>query len=249
MDHVPDLLPLSAASCPPGHHRGLPPPLKRYFTPLVLGVVAMLSDRDFQRIVKEIDSVRGVDVVRFLEESSPWFRLLDRSIQRAARILRESGVVYAFYGLRPLPLYGVPYIARDRLFAVRADEGMDKIVEAFSGRGFEKIIGPRGGASLLDLESNSVVVLMSSPKPLEWDDELAGRCVEKMGLRVLSSEDYALSLIAGEPSNMRMELAAKVIYANADKIDLGYLERRASEFALVDRLKIILDGLEAASRR
>ncbi len=209
----------------------------------------MLSDRDFQRIVREIDSVKNVDVVKFLEDSSPWFRLLDRSIQRAAQGLREAGILYVLYGLRPLPLYGVPYIARDRVFAVKADDGLDKVVGALSSRGFKRVIGPRGGLSLLDLQNNNVVTLLDSPKPLEWDDELIGRCVEKMELRILSPEDYALSLIAGESSTMRMELAAKVIYANMDEVDKGYLEGKAFKIAAGNRLKAILEGLETASRR
>jgi hypothetical protein len=210
---------------------------------------AMLSDRDLQRIVREIDSVKNVNVVRFVEESSLWFRLLDRSIRRAAQILEEPGIFYVFYGFRPLPLYGVPYIARDRIFAVKAGDGLDRVVEAFRGRGFEKIVGPRGGISLLDLQNNNVVMLLDSPRPLEWSGELAERCFEKMGLRILSPEDYVLSLIAGGPGTMRMELAVKVVYASIDRIDKGYLERRASELSVGERLKAILEGIEAASRR
>jgi len=209
----------------------------------------MLSDRDFQRIVREIDSVKSLDVVRFVEESSPWFRLLDRSIQRVAQIFEEVRVFYVFYGLRPLPLYGVPYIARDRIFAVKAGESLDGIVEAFRGRGFEKVIGPRGSISLLDLQNNNVVMLLDSPRPLKWSDELTGRCLERMGLRILSPEDYVLSLIMGEPGTMRMELAAKVIYANMDRLDKAYLEKRASELSAGECLKAILKGVEAASQR
>ncbi|MCF3653845.1 MAG: hypothetical protein L2C94_006800 [Aigarchaeota archaeon] len=209
----------------------------------------MLSDRDFQRIVREIDSVKSLDVVRFVEESSPWFRLLDRSIQRVSQVLEEIGVFYVFYGLRPLPLYGVPYIARDRIFAVKVGESLDGVVEAFRGRGFEKVIGPRGRISFLDLQNNNVVMLLDSPRPLKWSDELAGRCLQRMGLRILSPEDYALSLIVGETGTMRMELAAKVIYANMDRLDKAYLEKRASELSAGKFLKAILEGVEAASRR
>jgi hypothetical protein len=209
----------------------------------------MLSDRDFQRIVREIDSVKNLDVVRFVEESSPWFRLLDRSILRVVQILREAGVFHVFYGLRPLPLYGVPYIARDRIFAVKAGEGLDRVVEAFRGRGFERVIGPRDSISLLDLQNNNIVVLLDSPRPLKWSDELAGRCLERMGLTILSPEDYALSLISGKAGTMEMELAAKVIYANMDGLDKTYLKRRASELSIGECLKTILEGVEAASRR
>ena len=149
----------------------------------------------------------------------------------------------------PLPLYGVPYIARDRIFAVKAGESLDGIVEAFRGRGFEKVIGPRGSISLLDLQNNNVVMLLDSPRPLKWSDELTGRCLERMGLRILSPEDYVLSLIMGEPGTMRMELAAKVIYANMDRLDKAYLEKRASELSAGECLKAILKGVEAASQR
>lgn len=209
----------------------------------------MLSDRDYQRIVKEIDSVRGLDVVEFLEGRAPWFRLLDRSIQRASRVLADLGAPYVFYGLRPLPLYGVPHIAFDRVFSVRAGEGLEGLVEAFSARGFRRIIGPPGSLSLLDLENNEVVAFLDSPKPLEWDEELLERCLETRGLRILSPEDYALGLIAGEASTMRVELAAKVIYANLEKIDRGYLERRASRLPSGDLVRTVLEGLERASRR
>ena len=48
---------------------------------------------------------------------------------------------------------------------------------------------------------------------------------------------------------MMAELAAKVIYANMDKIDLDYLKMRASRLKSEDRLEAILEGLKKASSR
>ncbi len=203
----------------------------------------MLSERDFRRIVKELDSVKNMDVVEFLEKRSPWFRFLEPAIQRAVKVLEELNIFHVLYGLRPLPLYGVPYISRDITFAVRLKDQLDDVLERFSVYGFRRIPGPHNQLSLLDLQSNRRIDLLFAPKPLEWDEELIERCLKRRGLRILSAEDYALALIAVKADMMRLELAAKVLYANSDKLDLEYLETRASRLSLRELPKKLLENL------
>lgn len=208
-----------------------------------------LSDRDYRRIVKEIESVRGVDVVGFLEERSPWFRFAEPAVARASAALEEAESFHVLFGFRPLPLYGVPYISRDLVFAARIGEDHGKIAEAFAARGFEP--APSSGRILrfIDLQSNRVVEVLPRPGPLDWDEELVERSFEGRGLRVLSAEDYAVALLSEKVDTMRLELAAKVFYANWDKLDRGYLVKRASDNSVKKTIDDLLSGLESASRR
>ena len=209
----------------------------------------MLSTRDFKRIVREIDSVRGVDVVEFLERTSPWFRFFEPALQRASEALKALNLFHVLYGLRPLPIYGVPYISREIIFAVKL-ENLNEVIEELKGRGFRKIPSSRGRLGLLDLQTNRRIELLPAPEPLEWDDDLIERSFEREKLRFLSAEDYAIALIGGNVSTMRLELAAKTLYANLDSLDLSYLEDRASRLSVKEVLDKLLNGLrEASSQR
>ena len=209
----------------------------------------MLSTRDFKRIVREMDSVRGKDVVEFLEKTSPWFRFFEPALQRASEALKTLNVFHVLYGLRPLPIYGVPYISREIIFAVKL-ENLNEVIEELKGRGFRKIPSSRGRLGLLDLQTNRRIELLPAPEPLEWDDDLIERSFEREKLRFLSAEDYAIALIGGNVSTMRLELAAKTLYANLDSLDLSYLEDRASRLSVKEVLDKLLNGLrEASSQR
>lgn len=209
----------------------------------------MLSARDFKRVVKEIDSIKEKDVIEFLERTSPWFRFFEPALLRASESLKRLNLFHVLYGLRPLPIYGVPYISREIVFAVKL-ENSNMVSEGFEGHGFRKIPSSRGTLSFLDLQTNRRVELLSAPEPLEWDDELVRRSFERRGLRVLSAEDYVLSLIGREVNTMRLELAAKTLYANLDSLDLSYLEDRASRLSVKETLEKLLEGLKgAASQR
>ncbi len=209
----------------------------------------MLSTRDFKRIVREMDSVRGKDVVEFLEKTSPWFRFFEPALQRASEALKTLNVFHVLYGLRPLPIYGVPYISREIIFAVKL-ENLNEVIEELKGRGFRKIPSSRERLGLLDLQTNRRIELLPAPEPLEWDDDLIERSFEREKLRFLSAEDYAIALIGGNVSTMRLELAAKTLYANLDSLDLSYLEDRASRLSVKEVLDKLLNGLrEASSQR
>lgn len=207
----------------------------------------MLSRKDLERIVKEVDSIRGEDVVKFLRRTSPWFDPIERAIRRTSESLHIIGAFYVLYGLRALPLYGVPYISREIEFAVKVEEGglESKLMEM----GFRKLSGGSEGLMLLDLQNNRVIRLLYRPRPLEWDEEIIKRAREKMGLKILSVEDYVISLIAGAQSTMRLELAAKVIYSNIGEVDRRYLEERAARFSVDDVVRGLFSGLEEASSR
>ena len=209
----------------------------------------MLSTRDFKRIVREIDSVRGKDVVEFLEKTSPWFRFFEPALRRASEALKTLNVFHVLYGLRPLPIYGVPYISREIIFAVKL-ENLNEVIEELEGRGFRKIPSSRERLGLLDLQTDRRIELLPAPEPLEWDDDLIERSFEREKLRFLSAEDYAIALIGGNVSTMRLELAAKTLYANLDSLDLSYLEDRASRLSVKEVLDKLLNGLrEASSQR
>ncbi|MCX8187760.1 MAG: hypothetical protein N3F65_04025 [Nitrososphaeria archaeon] len=207
----------------------------------------MLTKKDFERIVKEVDGLRGRDAVEFLKKTSPWFDPIEPAVRRVSEGLRRIEAFYVLHGLRALPLYGVPYISREIEFAVKFDEGgfESRLVEM----GFRKLsVGPEM-LTLLDLQSNRVVRLSYRPGALEWDEEFVERAREKMDTRILSAEDYAVSLIARRQSTMRLELAAKVIYSNMDQVDRGYLEKRAAKFSVDDVIRRLFSGLEEASNR
>ncbi|MCD6312207.1 MAG: hypothetical protein J7L79_00135 [Thaumarchaeota archaeon] len=209
----------------------------------------MLSTRDFKRIVREIGSVRGKDVIEFLERTSPWFRFFEPALQRASEALKTLNVFHVLYGLRPLPIYGVPYISREMIFAVKL-ENLNEVIEELKGRGFRKVPSSRERLGLLDLQTNRRIELLPAPEPLEWDDDLIERSFEREKLRFLSAEDYAIALIGGNVSTMRLELAAKTLYANLDSLDLSYLEDRASRLSVKEVLDKLLNGLrEASSQR
>lgn len=207
----------------------------------------MLSRRDFERIAKEMGGIRGVDSIEFLRRTSPWFDPLEPSIRRTSESLHRLGIFHVLHGLRALPLYNVPHISREIRFAVKAEEGgLDvKLREV----GFKKLLENRDSLKILDLQNNRVIELLYGPRPLDWDDEVVERAREKMGIRILSVEDYVVSLIAEVQSTMRLELAAKVIYSNIDDIDREYLRMRAARFSVDGVVRELLSGLEEASSR
>ena len=163
--------------------------------------------------------------------------------------MKTLNVFHVLYGLRPLPIYGVPYISREMIFTVKL-ENLNEVIEELKGRGFRKIPSSRERLGLLDLQTNRRIELLPAPEPLEWDDDHIERSFEREKLRFLSAEDYAIALIGGNVSTMRLELAAKTIYANLDSLDLSYLEDRASRLSVKEVLDKLLNGLrEASSQR
>jgi len=209
----------------------------------------MLSEKDYSRIVKEIDQLRGENILEYLRRTSPWFDLLEPSLRRMSRILSDLGMTHVLYGLRPLPLYGVPYLSREIRFAAMVEKRVDELLNEASRRGFMKLSSPEDRAVLLDSQYYSMVEVFFKPVPLEWSRELMSRVFERHGVKLLSPEDYAIGLIAGSPSIAHLELAAKVIYANIESIDLGLLRENASKHGLSEIVDEILKGLKGASNR
>ncbi|RLG00982.1 MAG: hypothetical protein DRN49_02235, partial [Thaumarchaeota archaeon] len=153
----------------------------------------MLSRRDYERIIREMDSV-GEDALAYLKEKSPWFDVLESSIIRLSNILSRLNLTYVLYGLRVLPLYGVPHIFRDVFFAVKAENNFTKLLQRLSDEGFMKL-SSNDKSVLLDLQSDRSIHLFTRPNPLNWSDELTERLNKKHGINLLSVEDYAVYLL------------------------------------------------------
>ena len=186
-----------------------------------------------------MDSV-GEDALAYLKEKSPWFDVLESSIIRLSNILSRLNLIYVLYGLRVLPLYGVPHIFRDVFFAVKA-ENFTKLLQRLSDEGFMKL-SSNDESVLLDLQSDRFIHLFTRPKPLNWSDELIERLNKKHGINLLSVEDYAVYLLLlGKVSHI--ELAAKVLYANRSSLDREYLKRIAAGHGVKDILEEILNEL------
>jgi len=207
----------------------------------------MLSEKDFKRIVREMDKLKNQDAVDFLRKTSPWFDPLEKTVIRAAAFLKSLDVFYLFYGLRALPLYGVPYISSEILFAVKSDGR--RLNDLLSGSQFRKLLETPEESRILDLQSNKVIKFIHSPAPLNWDEEIVERALEKNGVKIASTEDYVISLLASSSSTMRLELATKTIYSNLDEMDLQYLEKRAERFSVWEKIRSLIDGLRNVVNR
>ena len=199
----------------------------------------MLSRRDYERIIREMDSVRG-DALAYLRESSPWFDVLEPSVIRLSNILSSLDLTYILYGLRVLPLYGVPHIFRDISFAVKVED-FAELFQRLLDESFMKL-SSNDEIRLLDLQNNKSIHLSPRPKPLDWSDELVKRLNKKHGISILSVEDYVVYLLLiGKVSHI--ELAAKVIYVNRSSLDREYLRRVAVNYGVGEVLEEILTEL------
>jgi len=199
----------------------------------------MLSRRDYERIVREMDSVGG-DALAYLKERSPWFNVLEPSITRFSETLSRLDLTHVLYGLRVLPLYGVPHIFRDISFAVKV-ESFAELLQRLSDEGFMKL-SSNDESTLLDLQNNRMISLLSRPKPLNWSDKLIERLDRRYGVNLLSVEDYIIYLLLlGRVSHI--ELAAKVLYVNRGSLDREYLREAAANYGVEEVLEEILGEL------
>jgi len=200
----------------------------------------MLSRRDYERIVREMDSVGG-DALAYLKERSPWFNVLEPSITRLSETLSSLDLTHVLYGLRVLPLYGVPHIFRDISFAVKV-ENFAELLQRLSDKGFMKL-SSNDESTLLDLQNNRMISLLSRPKPLNWSDKLIERLDKRYGVNLLSVEDYIIYLLLlGKVSHI--ELAAKVLYVNRSSLDREYLREAAANYGVEEVLEKILGELK-----
>ena len=199
----------------------------------------MLSRRDYERIIREMDSV-GKDALAYLRERSPWFNVLESSITRLSETLSRLNLTHVLYGLRVLPLYGVPHIFKEISFAVRVED-LAELLQKLSDEGFMKLSSNDEGV-LLDLQNNRIIHLLSRPKPLNWSDKLIERLDRRYGVNLLSVEDYIIYLLLlGKVSHI--ELAAKVLYVNRDSLDREYLREVAVNYGIREILEKILTEL------
>ena len=199
----------------------------------------MLSRRDYERIIREMDSVKK-DALTYLRESSPWFNVLEPSITRFSETLSKLDLTHVLYGLRVLPLYGVPHVFRDVSFAVKV-ENFAELLQRLSDEGFIKLSSNDEG-TVLDLQNNKVIHLLSRPKPLNWSGKLIERLDRRYGVNLLSVEDYIIYLLLlGKVSHI--ELAAKVLYVNRDSLDREYLREVAANYGVGETLEKILAEL------
>ena len=199
----------------------------------------MLSRRDYERIIREMDSVGG-DALAYLRESSPWFNVLEPPIIRLSETLSRLNLTHVLYGLRVLPLYGVPHIFKEIFFAVRVED-FGELLKKLSDEGFMKL-SSNDESTLLDLQNNRVIHLLSRPKPLNWSDKLIERLDRRYGVNLLSVEDYIIYLLLlGKVSHI--ELAAKVLYVNRGSLDRGYLREVAANYGVEEILEKILAEL------
>ena len=199
----------------------------------------MLSRRDYERIVREMDSVGG-DALAYLKERSPWFNVLEPSITRLSETLSRLDLTHVLYGLRVLPLYGVPHIFRDISFAVKV-ESFAELLQRLSDEGFMKL-SSNDESTLRDLQNNRMISLLSRPKPLNWSDKLIERLDKRYGVNLLSIEDYIIYLLLlGKVSHI--ELAAKVLYVNRSSLDREYLREAAANYGVEEVLEEILGEL------
>jgi len=199
----------------------------------------MLSRRDYERIVREMGSVGG-DALAYLKERSPWFNVLEPSITRFSETLSSLDLTYVLYGLRVLPLYGVPHIFRDISFAVKVED-FAELLQRLSDEGFMKL-SSNDESTLLDLQNNRIISLLSRPKPLDWSDKLIERLDRRYGVNLLSVEDYVIYLLLlGKVPHI--ELAAKVLYVNRSSLDREYLREAAANYGVEEVLEKILGEL------
>ena len=199
----------------------------------------MLSRRDYERIIREMNSV-GRDALAYLRETSPWFNVLEPSIIRFSETLSKLDLTHVLYGLRVLPLYGVPHVFRDISFAVKA-ENFAELLQRLSDEGFMNL-SSNDESTLLDLQNNRVIRLLSRPKPLDWSDKLIERLDRRYGVSLLSVEDYiTYLLLLGKVSHI--ELAAKVLYVNRGSLDREYLREVAINYGVEEILERILTEL------
>jgi len=199
----------------------------------------MLSRRDYERIIREMDSVGG-DALAYLRESSPWFNVLEPPIIRLSETLSRLNLTHVLYGLRVLPLYGVPHIFKEIFFAVRVED-FGELLKKLSDEGFMKL-SSNDESTLLDLQNNRIIHLLSRPKPLNWSDKLIERLDRRYGVNLLSVEDYIIYLLLlGKVSHI--ELAAKVLYVNRGSLDREYLREVAVNYGVEEILEKILTEL------
>ncbi|MEM1743353.1 MAG: hypothetical protein QXK95_05240, partial [Nitrososphaerota archaeon] len=169
----------------------------------------MLSEQDLARIKKEVDSLRNLDVVKYIFEEMPWMRPAIYTVERLSRILQEKNVVYAFTGEFSINLYGIPFYSTDLLFTVK-DVDLEKLEEELKKVNYMKLADLTEGMLIRDLQLNTLLKISREPRPLTWDYEMVRRLKDTgINTKILSPEDYGVMLL-GKKSVKDLELAVKI---------------------------------------
>ncbi|MCF8885056.1 MAG: hypothetical protein QW655_01370 [Nitrososphaerota archaeon] len=199
----------------------------------------MLSEQDLARIKKEVDSLRNLDVVKYIFEEMPWMRPAIYTVERLSRILQEKNVVYAFTGEFSINLYGIPFYSTDLLFTVK-DVDLEKLEEELKKVNYMKLADLTEGMLIRDLQLNTLLKISREPRPLTWDYEMVRRLRDTgINTKILSPEDYGVMLL-GKKSVKDLELAVKIFYLWKEEIDIDYLKKRAEK---EDLLQLVLNLL------
>lgn len=199
----------------------------------------MLSEQDLIRIKKEVDSLRNLDVYRYISEEMPWMRSTIYAIERLSRILQEKNIIYAFTGEFSINLYGIPYYSTDMVFSVKG-VALEKLEGELKKVNYMKLADLTEEMLLRDLQLNILLKISKEPRPLTWDDEMVCRLKStSINTKILSPEDYGVLLLR-KKSVKDLELAVKIFYLWKEEIDTEYLKKRAEK---EDLLQLVLNML------
>ncbi|MEM3643598.1 MAG: hypothetical protein QW120_01470 [Nitrososphaerota archaeon] len=202
----------------------------------------MLDEREIERIKKEVDSYRNIDILSYVDEMMPWMRPIQHTIIRVSKLLEESNITYALISDYTVNFYGIPYWSRDIRFAVRRIS-FQELTAILTESHFEKLLEETNCLTILDSQMNNFLVFSSEPEPLRWDDEMVKRLSKTIiNTRILALEDYIIILL--KRGGLReIDLALKILYKNLENIDRGYLYLRARSINVEEELRELMDKL------
>lgn len=202
----------------------------------------MLNEREIEKIKKEVDSYKNVDILSYVDEMMPWMKPIKYTIIRASKMLEEFNLTYALISDYSVNFYGIPYWSRDIQFAVRGISSQE-LTTILTKSYFEKLFEKTGCLTVLDHQINNFLMVCNEPEPLKWNDEMVERISKTIiNVRILAPEDYVILLLK-RGSLREIDLAAKILYKNLENIDRGYLYRRARLYHLEKELHELIEKL------
>ncbi len=201
----------------------------------------MLSDQEIDRIKREVEMYKGLDVSSYINEMMPWMKPIHYTVKRASQILEEL-TSYALISDYAVNLYGIPYWSKKIEFAVKNIE-LERFTDILNKSGFRKLTGSDDCLTLIDLQMNNLLAICKEPYPLRWDDEMVNRIIEApTNVKVLSPEDYIVFLIK-RGGLIEMDLAAKIVYLRFDTLNKEYLLRRARNYNVEREISNLLERI------
>jgi len=202
----------------------------------------MLNEQEINRIKREVDSYRNIDILSYIDEVMPWMKPIQHTVRRFSELLERSEVTYALISDYAVNFYGIPYWSRDIQFAIK---GIDfrQLTSILSESFFGKLVERSGCLTILDLQMNNFLTICSEPNPLRWDDKMVERISKTiMDVKILSPEDYIVHLI--KRGGLReIDLAAKILYLKFKAIDKDYISWRARSYNVEKELYALIEKL------